>query len=66
MNIFSLHDKIIGDYSSYIKSFLNIKDERIKEVVEEDLALCEFVCVSKIEIQEIVRQGLMAMIKEMS
>ncbi len=38
----------------------------IYEIVEEDMALCEFVCVSKIEIQEIVRQGLQAMIKEMS
>ncbi len=38
----------------------------IYEVVEEDLALCEFVCVSKIDIQDIVRQGLQAMIKEMS
>ena len=38
----------------------------IYEVVEEDLALCEFVCVSKIDIQDIVKQGLQAMIKEMS
>lgn len=37
MNIFSLHGNIIADYSSYIKSFLNIKDERISKVVEEDL-----------------------------
>ena len=37
MNIFSLHDKIIDDYSSYIKSFLNIKDEEIRKVVDKDL-----------------------------
>ena len=37
MNIFSLHDKIISDYSSYIKSFLNIKDEEIRKVVDKDL-----------------------------
>ncbi len=37
----------------------------IYEVVEEDLALCEFVCASKIDIQDIVTQGLQAMIKEM-
>ena len=30
----------------------------IYEVVEEDLALCEFVCTSKTEVQDILRQGL--------
>ncbi|MDR1761936.1 MAG: Na(+)-translocating NADH-quinone reductase subunit A [Bacteroidales bacterium] len=30
----------------------------IYEVVEEDFALCEYVCPSKIEIQSIIRQGL--------
>lgn len=30
----------------------------IYEVVEEDLALCEFVCPSKTDFQEILRQGL--------
>ncbi|MFA5713491.1 MAG: Na(+)-translocating NADH-quinone reductase subunit A [Bacteroidales bacterium] len=38
----------------------------IYEVIEEDLALCEFVCPSKIEVQQIVSQGLDLMIKEMS
>lgn len=38
----------------------------IYEVVEEDFALCEFVCTSKIEVQAIVREGLDFMIKEMS
>lgn len=38
----------------------------IYEVVEEDLALCDFVCTSKTEVQHIVRQGLELMIKEMS
>ena len=36
----------------------------IYEIAEEDLALCEFVCTSKIEVQEIVRKGLDLMIKE--
>ena len=36
----------------------------IYEVVEEDLALCEFVCPSKIEIQQILRNGINTMIKE--
>lgn len=30
----------------------------IYEVVEEDLAICEFVCTSKTNVQEILRQGL--------
>lgn len=30
----------------------------IKELVEEDIALCEFVCVSKQPLQDILRQGL--------
>jgi Na+-transporting NADH:ubiquinone oxidoreductase subunit A len=38
----------------------------IYEVAEEDFALCEFICPSKIEIQSIVRRGLDLMIKEMS
>ncbi len=36
----------------------------IYEVDAEDFALCEFVCTSKINIQEVVRQGLSDMIKE--
>ncbi|MEN6619364.1 MAG: Na(+)-translocating NADH-quinone reductase subunit A [Rikenellaceae bacterium] len=38
----------------------------IYEVIEEDLALCEFVCPSKTEVQEIVSKGIDLMIKEMS
>lgn len=37
----------------------------IYEVVEEDFALCEFVCTSKIESQKIIRQGLDLVMKEM-
>lgn len=37
----------------------------IYEVIEEDVALCEYVCPSKIEIQNIVRQGIELMMKEM-
>jgi len=33
----------------------------IYEVVEEDLALCEFVCPSKTEVQHILREGLTLM-----
>lgn len=38
----------------------------IYEIAEEDFALCEYICPSKIEIQAIVRQGIDMMIKEMS
>jgi len=37
----------------------------IYEVIEEDLALCEFVCTSKIDVQEIIRKGINLLIKEM-
>lgn len=37
----------------------------IYEVVEEDLALCEYVCTSKIEVQHILRNGINLMIKEL-
>jgi Na+-transporting NADH:ubiquinone oxidoreductase subunit A len=38
----------------------------IYEVAEEDFALCEFICPSKIEIQSVVRTGLDMIRKEMS
>jgi Na+-transporting NADH:ubiquinone oxidoreductase subunit A len=37
----------------------------IYEVIEEDLALCEFVCTSKTEVQDIVRNGINLMVKEL-
>ena len=36
------------------------------EVIEEDMALCEFVCSSKIQVQEILRSGLDLIRKELS
>lgn len=38
----------------------------IYEIAEEDFALCEFICPSKIEIQSIVRKGLDLMVREMN
>ena len=38
----------------------------IYEVLEEDLALCEFVCTTKNDVLEILRNGLDLMRKEMS
>ncbi len=37
----------------------------IYEVIEEDFALCEYACTSKIEVQKILRQGINTMIKEL-
>lgn len=37
----------------------------IYEVIEEDLALCEFVCTSKTEVQQTLREGIELMIKEL-
>ena len=37
----------------------------IYEVLEEDVALCEYVCPSKIDIQQIVSDGISLMLKEM-
>jgi Na+-transporting NADH:ubiquinone oxidoreductase subunit A len=36
----------------------NMEKLGIYELVEEDLALCEFVCTSKIKVQQILREGL--------
>lgn len=37
MNIFRIHRQIIDDYQAYIKSFLNIKDLRLKTEVENEI-----------------------------
>lgn len=37
----------------------------IYEIVEEDFALCEYACTSKIKVQDIIRQGLDLMMKEL-
>ena len=42
-----------------------MEDLGIYEVAEEDFALCEFVCTSKIDSQQIVRRGLDLMIREL-
>ncbi len=37
----------------------------IYEIIEEDFALCEYACTSKIKVQEILRTGINTMIKEL-
>ena len=43
----------------------NMEKFGIYEVLEEDLALCEYVCPSKIDIQQIITDGIALMLKEM-
>ena len=38
MDIFKLHAEIVGDYQSYIESFINIRDEEISEEVNRALS----------------------------
>ena len=37
MNVFELREKLIADYSSFVKGFITIKDETIKEMVASEL-----------------------------
>ena len=37
MNVFELRERLISDYSSYIRSFINIRDERIDTLVSSVL-----------------------------
>ena len=37
MNIFEYRNGIIDDYSNYIRSFINIEDERISQKVFDEL-----------------------------
>ena len=37
MDVFKLRDELIGDYSTYIKSFIQINDQRIRDRVDKDL-----------------------------
>ena len=37
MNVFHTHSRIVEDYATYIRSFLNIDDSAIRAVVEGEL-----------------------------
>ena len=37
MDVFGLRNRLIQDYSDYIQSFINIKDARVREYVENNL-----------------------------
>ena len=38
MNVFQTHADIVGDYSSYIRSFISIADPEIRKVVNRELS----------------------------
>jgi ATP-dependent helicase YprA (DUF1998 family)/very-short-patch-repair endonuclease len=38
MDVFGLRDRLIDDYSSYIRSFIQIRDDRIQDLVDSELA----------------------------
>ncbi len=38
MNVFKLHNEILADYESFIRSFINIKSEVIRNAVEQQLS----------------------------
>ncbi len=60
MNIYPVH--LLK--SILIEDIEMMENLGIYEVVEEDFALCEFVCTSKIESQDIIRRGLDIIRKE--
>jgi len=37
MDIFKIHKKIIGEYESFVESFINIKDDTIRTKIDEEL-----------------------------
>lgn len=38
MDVFDFHDGVIQDYARYVRSFVNIRDERIDEKVAAELS----------------------------
>lgn len=52
--------------SIIVDDFDKMEQLGIYEVLEEDMALCEYVCTSKIEVQEILRKGFSIMLKELA
>ena len=37
MDVFKLHERLIADYADYARSFIRIRDERIKTRVDDEL-----------------------------
>ncbi len=38
MNVFELREKLIEDYASFVNSFINIRDERVRQEVNQQIA----------------------------
>ena len=38
MNVFNFRDRLVADYAAYVTSFISIRDSRIRERVDQDLA----------------------------
>lgn len=38
MNVFKLRDRVLDQYHSYVSSFINIRDQRVRDFVEQELA----------------------------
>jgi hypothetical protein len=37
MSIFDLHAKVIADYQEYLRAYINVADERIREFLDQSL-----------------------------
>ncbi len=37
MDVFALRNRLVGDYASYIESFITIRDDRIRQYVDDEL-----------------------------
>ena len=42
MDVFALRNHLISDYASYIQSFINIRDQRLKQFVDQELTAGAF------------------------
>jgi superfamily II DNA/RNA helicase len=69
MNVFDIHRQVVGDYASYIQSFINISDPGIRAKVHQDLGegklwpdpLLQFNPAYEIvgKVDDIAKQGLL-------
>ena len=42
MDVFALRNRLIGDYASYIQSFITIQDDKIRQFVEQEFSVGAF------------------------
>ena len=51
--------EMIGTFDSGLaEDFVQMEGLGLYEVIEEDVALCEFACPSKVQLQKLIRRGL--------